>query len=123
MRSSIRRFHKKDFFCICTLIIHSPGVFNINCSFFCRVVNILYFHAFSTIIGLFSGDIFVLIHTEAIKKVLETKVSNWQDFISGDFLIKGLFFHGTLRNIRTYYTETFFQELFLAVTRLLYLPY
>ena len=50
-----------------------------------RIVN----HAFSLVRG-----IFCIKSYWSQKKVLENKVSNWQDFISGDFLIKGLFSTG-----------------------------
>ena len=86
---------------------------------FCMVVNILCFHAFSNIIGLFSGDVFVWNHTGARKKVLENKVSNWQDFISGDFLIKGLFSTGLLLcEILGLFSGNFFSKNFFGGYRI-----
>ena len=48
MRSSLRRFYKKDFFSENLHIEYSQECFFINFPFFCMVVNILCSHAFST---------------------------------------------------------------------------
>ena len=94
MRSSLKRFHKKDFF-MHLYFKSSHGSFFISIAPFlhgCKHPNCS--HAFSTIIGrFFRGDVCMKSHWSQ-DKVLEYKVSNWRDFISGDFLIKGLYFTG-----------------------------
>jgi len=51
-------------------------------------------HAFSLVRELFSEDFLVENHTGTRKEVLENKVSNWYESISGDFLKQGLFSTG-----------------------------
>ena len=84
-----------------------PGLFSI--------VN----HAFSLVRAqrtFFPRTFLYKIILEPEKKVLENKVSTWQDFISGDYLIKGLFSTGLLQcEILGRFPETFFPRTFLAV--------
>jgi len=84
------------------------GIFNINLFCMVVIVNILCSHAFSTIIGIFYPGMFMYIITGARKKVLENKVTNWEEFISRIFE-KRTFFHRTflVLNIRTFFRKLF----------------
>ena len=100
-------FQKKAFFPVSAYYINGQWCFNnkpLKTNDHCKdVYNQDFFHgAFSLVKGLFLYKIW------SQKKVLENKVSNWQDFISRDFLIKGLF----LCEILGLLTETIFHELF-----------
>ena len=73
----------------CNVSIHSTYLRSFHKDIF-SMVN----HAFSLVRELFSEDFLVENHTGTRKEVLENKVSNWYESISGDFLKQGLFSTG-----------------------------
>ena len=76
------------------------------------IVNISCSHAFSTIKGLFSWDVFVKNDTRTRKKIIENKVLKQQNFISRDFIFLRLFSTGLLKcqNLGLYFQKLYFRE-------------
>ena len=86
-RSSLRRFHKKDFFPMHLQFEYSQGCFYYQLPPFCIVVNILCSRAFSTIILLFFPGTFVY------KIVLGTEEKSQEmKFLNGGTLFPETFF-------------------------------
>ena len=74
--SSLRRFHKQDFF-MHLYFKYTHRCFKYQLSLFCMVVNILMFLCIFSYIGLFFRGRFCMKSYWSRKKVLENKVSNW----------------------------------------------
>ena len=104
MRSSLRRFYKKDFF-----------LSFISIALFCKVVNILCSHHFLLKQDFFPGTFLYKIILEPEKKVLKNKVSKRKDFIPKTFYFMEFFPQDFFNaKIQDFISENFFSQNFFG---------